>query len=63
LDETGIQGKYDITLHASVADLTGMASETSIFSAVQELGLKLEARQIPDKFVVVDKGDRVPPEN
>jgi uncharacterized protein (TIGR03435 family) len=63
LDETGIAGKYDITLHVSVADLTGMSSETSIFSAVQELGLKLDSRKVPDKFVVVDQADRIPTEN
>jgi uncharacterized protein (TIGR03435 family) len=64
LDETGIQGKYDITLHVAVADLNGMgSSESSIFNAVQELGLKVESRSVPDKFVVVDKADRIPTEN
>jgi len=64
VDETGIQGKYDITLHVAVADLTGMgANDASIFNAVQELGLKVEARSAPDKYVVVDKADRIPTEN
>jgi uncharacterized protein (TIGR03435 family) len=64
LDETGVQGKYDITLHVAVADLTGMgANDSSIFSAVQELGLKVESRSVPDKYVVVDKAERIPTEN
>jgi uncharacterized protein (TIGR03435 family) len=64
LDETGVQGKYDITLHVAVADLTGMrANDASIFSAVQELGLKVESRSVPDKFIVIDKADRIPTEN
>jgi len=64
VDETKIQGKYDITLHVAVADLTGMgANDSSIFSAVQELGLKVESRSVPDKYVVIDKADRIPTEN
>lgn len=63
-DETGVEGKYDITLHVAVADLTGMGTnDASIFSAVQELGLKIESRSVPDKYVVVDKADRIPTEN
>jgi uncharacterized protein (TIGR03435 family) len=62
--ETGVQGKYDITLHVAVADLTGMgANDTSIFNAVQELGLKVESRSVPDKYVAIDKADRIPTEN
>jgi uncharacterized protein (TIGR03435 family) len=64
VDETGVEGKYDITLNVAVADLTGMgANDASIFSAVQELGLKVESRSVPDKYVVIDKADRIPTEN
>lgn len=64
LDETGIQGNYDITLHVAVADLAGMGTgDSSIFSAVQELGLKVESRTVPDQYVVVDKADRTPTGN
>jgi uncharacterized protein (TIGR03435 family) len=63
-DETEVQGKYDITLHVAVADLTGMgANDASVFSAVQELGLKVESRSVPDTYVVIDKADRTPTEN
>jgi uncharacterized protein (TIGR03435 family) len=39
------------------------ASDSSIFGAVQELGLKVESRSVPDKYVVIDKADRIPTEN
>jgi uncharacterized protein (TIGR03435 family) len=63
-DETGIQGKYDITLHVAVADLNGTGSgDNSLFSAVEELGLKVEARKLPALFIVIEKGHRVPTDN
>jgi len=39
------------------------APSTSIFTAVQQLGLKLEARKAPLDYIVVDKADKVPTEN
>ena len=64
IDETGIQGRYDITLHVAVADLSGMGSgDASLFSAVEEIGLKVEARKLPAPFIVVEKGQRVPVDN
>jgi uncharacterized protein (TIGR03435 family) len=35
----------------------------SIFSAVQKLGLKLEARKADLDFIIIDKGERVPTAN
>ena len=59
VDETGIEGHYDITLQASMADVeAGLVS-----GAVEDLGLRLERRAVPGKFVIVDKASRIPTGN
>jgi uncharacterized protein (TIGR03435 family) len=76
IDRTGIQGAFDITLNVSMQDLTGLkqllaangvqvdaAEGTSIFSAVQELGLKLESRNAPIEHLVVDSAEKIPTGN
>jgi len=83
MDETGIQGAFDITLNITMEDLSALRSGTlasdanlesghtvperaasgSIFSAVQELGLKLEARRTPIKHLVIDAAEKVPTDN
>jgi uncharacterized protein (TIGR03435 family) len=73
-DLTGIEGTFDMSLHASMADLAGLKSQVgpdssadeptgSIFAAIEDLGLKLESRQMPVKRVLVDEADRVPTSN
>jgi uncharacterized protein (TIGR03435 family) len=66
-DETAIQGHFDITLNIPKEDLARMRADnnltSSIISAVQDLGLKIESRTEPAKFVVVEKADRIPTEN
>jgi len=58
-DQTGIAGHYDFTVNISMADIkAGLTS-----GPVADLGLKLETRRAPAKFVVVDKADKVPTEN
>ena len=58
-DETGIQGEYDIPLRASMDDI----KSGSISGAISDLGLKLETRTAPAKFIVVDKANKIPTEN
>jgi uncharacterized protein (TIGR03435 family) len=65
IDETKIEGSYDFRLRFDDSNLTsaGAPSEFgSVFSAVHEIGLKLEAQQIPIEVLVIDSVER-PSEN
>ena len=58
-DETGIEGRYDMTLNASWTDV-----KAGLYSgAVEDLGLKHEKRTVPAKFVIVDKANKIPTGN
>ena len=57
VDETGIAGVYDIKLRWSPDDRE--AKGPSLFTAMQEqLGLRLEARKVPAKLVIIDKAEK-----
>jgi uncharacterized protein (TIGR03435 family) len=59
LDRTGISGRFDVDLQWNPDDLTdGTDSRPSIFGAVQELGLKLEANKALVDVLVVDHLER-----
>ncbi len=60
-DQTGVQGSYDFRLNASMADLK--AASPAIFTAIQNLGLTLEARTTSANYLIVDKADRTPAGN
>jgi uncharacterized protein (TIGR03435 family) len=73
VDMTNIGGIFDIALEASPDSfagpfLRGAATDStaapsaapSVFTAVRELGLSLEARKAPVKQLVVDKAEKVP---
>jgi uncharacterized protein (TIGR03435 family) len=74
---TDIQGHFDITLDVSREDLAGMNLPTdsasadtpenkaasSVFAAMQELGLKLEPRRAPIQHIVIDSAEKVPSGN
>jgi uncharacterized protein (TIGR03435 family) len=61
VDMSGIKGSYDFTLKWAP---DGIGSEASIFTALQEqLGLRLVARKIAFKIVVVDQADKDPGAN
>ncbi len=63
LDETGLKGKYDLTLKWTPDDERGAGDAgTSIFTAVQEqLGLKLKSTTGPVDTIVVDHIERPSP--
>jgi uncharacterized protein (TIGR03435 family) len=65
VDLTGIKGVYDFTLEWSPDGVSVVGhSDASIFTALQEqLGLKLEVRQITAAILVIDYADRVPTGN
>jgi uncharacterized protein (TIGR03435 family) len=60
IDETGLTGKYSVTLETSKnADGSG----TSVFDAVDKLGLKLEPRKVTAEVVIVDQVSKSPTPN
>ncbi len=65
-EKTGLTGKYDFTLVFSLGGPAPGAeiSEPDLFAALQEqLGLKLEQRQVPLPVIIIDHIDQVPTGN
>jgi uncharacterized protein (TIGR03435 family) len=77
VDLTTLTGRYDLELEYSAEDSNGMrmalpsggslpaASEpgVSIFGSIQQCGLRLEARKVPLKAIVVDQAEKTPTGN
>jgi len=69
LDQTGLAGAYNFPLELSMEEVGGINASAnatqrpSIFTSVQELGLKLESRKAPVEMIVVDGGTKTPTEN
>ncbi len=78
VDETELKDTYDIVLDfapdaslgramaklkAEVAASGKEASGPSIFTAIQQAGLRLEPRKTPVEMIVIDSATRVPTEN
>jgi uncharacterized protein (TIGR03435 family) len=65
LDKTNLAGWYDLPLELSMEEVGGIdkSSRPSIFTSVQESGLKLESRKDPVEIIVVDGGTKTPTEN
>jgi uncharacterized protein (TIGR03435 family) len=78
LNMTEIQGHFDISLNVTRRDLAGMNlrpdsaaadavpesnASSSVFAAMQELGLKLESRNAPIQHTVVDSAEKIPTGN
>jgi uncharacterized protein (TIGR03435 family) len=67
IDDTGIVGLFDFrleftTLALDSATQLGVPTARSIFTAVEQLGLKLESARGPGEFLVIDSIER-PTEN
>lgn len=68
IDQTNIEGHYDFTLRFDDSDATGVGTADSpsgfgsVFGALHEIGLTLEARKVPIEMLVIDSADR-PSEN
>lgn len=68
---TGLSGFYDIKVQASPDSMPGMSRGTAsadspyptIFTALRELGLNLEARKVTVKHLVVVSANKIPSEN
>lgn len=67
LDQTGLNGAFEITLDWALDDAPTTndgAAGPSIFTALQEqLGLKLNSTKGPVETIVIDHADRVPSDN
>lgn len=68
IDETGLKGKYDITVKLekympdSPTGIVDMLS-TIVTGVQQELGLKMEQKKLPLDLLVVDRAEKAPVEN
>jgi len=63
LNETGLSGQFDLSLKYVRDDSPAAAADgPSVFAALADLGLKLEARQGPVEVFVIDSAER-PREN
>ncbi len=68
LNETGIEGNYDFRLRFDDSDAMGPGTPNapqglgSVFTALHEIGLKLDARKVPIDVLVIDSAER-PSEN
>jgi uncharacterized protein (TIGR03435 family) len=68
VDETGLEGVFDFKLAwdpaaDGISPDDARDSGPSIYTALQQLGLKLESRKMPVDFLVIDHAEKVPPEN
>lgn len=55
LDQTKIEGNYDFWLRFDIGD-DGVLG--SVFTALHDVGLRLEARKVPIEVLVIDSADR-----
>src|SRR6185312_14272399 len=58
VDETGVNGLFDFTLHWIPDGAADPTAGPSLFTAIQEqLGLRLEGRKVPADMLVVDSAE------
>jgi uncharacterized protein (TIGR03435 family) len=58
VDETGVNGSFDFSLHWVPDGAADATAGPSLFTAIQEqLGLRLEGRKVPTDMFVVDSAE------
>src|SRR5438874_4890438 len=62
LDQTGLAGKYYFALQYAKEDDPDVP-QPNLFSAIKELGLRLEKHKGPVEMLVVDHFEKIPTEN
>jgi uncharacterized protein (TIGR03435 family) len=64
-DETGLTGRFDITLPVDSQDMQPGSDSlsSSWLTAVRSVGLKLEPGKAPMKHLIIDKAEKMPTEN
>ncbi len=62
VDRTGLTGKYDIALEfgRTLSEQSSDTEQPDIFTAIQQLGLRLEKSKAPYEILVVDHVERRP---
>ena len=65
VDQTNLQGNYDIDLKFTPRQLLSQAGSdaVTIFAAVEGLGLKLETQSVPRPVIIVDSVEKKPTPN
>jgi uncharacterized protein (TIGR03435 family) len=71
VDMTGIAGEFDLTFQVSAGDVPGRLAEVirrsddsvSVFTSIRKLGLKLESRDLPVEYLVIDRAEPEPTPN
>jgi uncharacterized protein (TIGR03435 family) len=61
-DKTALGGKFDFALQAESAG-SFVPLPSSMFAAVREVGLQLEATKVPVQHIVIDQVQKAPTEN
>ena len=58
LNQTNLMGGYDIEFSWASADADGLTAAPSLFTALGELGLQLEADKGPTEVLVIDHAEK-----
>jgi len=62
MDKTGLAGFYSFSFDPTKEE-THREEFPSVFTVLEDLGLRLESRKLPFDVIVVDSGNKVPVEN